>query len=165
MINLFILFSLSRMLGQDFILDKLGSNKNKVDSIKKDTGFLSACAWKINPLFPIRFLDLGFGLSRISLKKYFTASLVVLPIRILWLQIFLAAIDKKFLDSFMVMAQNIMQDPTNYQASSTHYVNFFMNYISRNPGFMGYTFFYYGLVIILTAVVVLRRMSAKEKTA
>jgi len=58
-----------------------------------------------------------------------------------------------------------MLDPTNINAVSTHYINFFMNYISGQPAFMGYTLFYYGLVVILTLIVLLRKVFFKERTA
>jgi uncharacterized membrane protein YdjX (TVP38/TMEM64 family) len=44
------------------------------------------------PLIPYRVLDVSFGLSKVSFKKYLCAVLLASPIRIFWIQFILAAI-------------------------------------------------------------------------
>lgn len=89
MINAVVLFSFSRNLGRGYVETKLGAGIRHLDQTIAETGFWQIFLLRLFPIIPLRFLDLGFGLSRISLKKYFTISLVGTPLRIFVVQFFL----------------------------------------------------------------------------
>ena len=90
MINLVALFSLSRLLGRDFVAARLPGKMQQLDRAVADTGFLSIFFLRFFPIVPFRFLDLGFGLTKISLKKYFIIAFLGSPLRIFLVQLFLA---------------------------------------------------------------------------
>src|SRR5436189_110289 len=46
----------------------------------------------MNPLVPFRFMDLGFGLTKLPFTKYFLAVVLGSPLRIFWLQFILAGV-------------------------------------------------------------------------
>ena len=71
--------------------------RKSIDEVKKDSSFLGVLALRLNPLAPFRIMDLGFGLSSISLKKYWLICLGASLPRILWLQFILAGVGISFL--------------------------------------------------------------------
>ncbi|MCR4337147.1 MAG: VTT domain-containing protein, partial [Candidatus Omnitrophica bacterium] len=66
--NLVVLFSLSRKLGRDFVENKLKGKQRRWDESLAKTGVGWIFLFKFFPIIPFRFLDLGFGLTKISLK-------------------------------------------------------------------------------------------------
>ncbi len=97
MVNVVIMFQLSRQLGREFVEKKFKLKSRDIDKVKKDSSFLGILALRINPLVPFRLMDLGFGLSSVSLKKYLFVALGASLPRILWLQFILAGIGPGFL--------------------------------------------------------------------
>ncbi|HQP10172.1 MAG TPA: VTT domain-containing protein, partial [Candidatus Omnitrophota bacterium] len=73
MVNAPIMFYLSRFLGRAYVQRRLGGNMQSLDKMQGDTSVLGAIAWRINPLVPFRFVDLGYGLTRMPFKKYFAS--------------------------------------------------------------------------------------------
>jgi len=90
--NTAIMFLLSRRLGREFIEQKYKLKAEAIDQVKKDSSVLGLVALRINPLIPFRLMDLGFGLSAISLKKYWMVTLIASIPRIFWLQVIIASI-------------------------------------------------------------------------
>lgn len=85
--NAFVLFYCSRKLGREFIRQKFNIKDRDIDKdIKRNKGFFSALLFRYNIIFPLRFVDIGAGLSSISFKKYFLAILIATPIRTLVVQ-------------------------------------------------------------------------------
>ncbi|MCR4337105.1 MAG: hypothetical protein NUV91_04785, partial [Candidatus Omnitrophica bacterium] len=64
-------------------------------------------------------LDLGFGLTKISLKKYFLISMVASPARILFVQYFLAMGVGSITDPQRI-AEIMMQDPVVFVVLSLY---------------------------------------------
>ncbi len=89
MINLVIMFQLSRRLGQAFVDRRLGRRRTNFQRMKKTTGVLGIAALRLPPLIPIRMLDLGFGLSKVPLRRYWLVCAIVTFPRILWQQVIL----------------------------------------------------------------------------
>lgn len=91
-INAFILFNFSRALGKEYIL-KAASQKH-LSSIEKLSriNFFWLFMFRLTPLVPFRFLDMACGLTNISFKKYLLAVIFGSPIRIFWVQFFLASL-------------------------------------------------------------------------
>ncbi len=90
MFNCLVLFTLSRKLGRSFVESKLKGKMRRVDEAIADTSFWSIFFLRFFPIIPFRFLDLGFGLTKISLRKYFVISLISSPLRIFFNLFFLS---------------------------------------------------------------------------
>ncbi len=110
-----ILFTISRKLGQEFVLQKLGMKKGSLDYGKRHSGFWSAFVLRINPLVPFRFMDLGFGLSKIQFDKYMWAVVLGSPMRIFMVQFILAGIGEaiihqgpKAMFDYLMVHQNVL---------------------------------------------------------
>jgi len=90
MINAIAMFMLSRKLGREYVAGKLKGGMKRLDEAVTETGFWSIFFLKVFPIVPFRFLDLGFGLTRIRLKKYLFISALGAPMRIFFQQFFLS---------------------------------------------------------------------------
>jgi len=90
MLNVIALFSLSRCLGRAYVSSRLRGRMQQVDQAVADTGFMSIFVMRFFPVIPFRFLDLAFGLTRISLLKYLTIAALGSPLRIFIVQLFLS---------------------------------------------------------------------------
>ncbi len=91
-INAYIFFNISRILGKGFVERKLsGRFRNfyeKLEHVNLGWVFLM----RVVPLIPYRVLDLSFGLSKYSFKKYLVVVLLASPPRIYLIQFVLAAV-------------------------------------------------------------------------
>lgn len=91
-VNAFIFFWLSRILGKDFMEKYLRGNfKNNYENLAK-INFGWVFLLRSIPLVPFRILDIIFGLSKISFKKYLLAVILASPPRIFFFQFILAAV-------------------------------------------------------------------------
>ncbi|MCF7877196.1 MAG: VTT domain-containing protein [Candidatus Omnitrophica bacterium] len=90
-INAYIFFKLSRLGGEAFFEKKL---KGRFKKIYQKIGNLNL-GWifliRAVPLIPYRVLDLGFGLSKLSFKKYLVVVILASLPRIFWIQFILAS--------------------------------------------------------------------------
>ena len=135
MFNATILFFLSRKLGREFVQKKFNIGEGHLDKIKKEAGILGILALRINPLVPFRFLDLGYGLSRVSFKKYLSVIVIASGPRIFWLQFILADV-----------GANVFKDIPALTA-----------YFQNHPFIVQYSGMYFLLVIVLTILGVKRK--------
>lgn len=87
--NAFILFSLSRKLGREFVVSKLKGKIKRLDELTAYSSYWGIFAMRVF-LVPFRFMDLGFGLTKISFKKYLAIIAVASPIRIFIFQYLLS---------------------------------------------------------------------------
>ncbi|MCK5081624.1 MAG: TVP38/TMEM64 family protein, partial [Candidatus Omnitrophica bacterium] len=141
MINSAIMFYLSRVLGREYVQQRLRIKAGELDKMKGDSSFLGVTAWRINPLIPFRLMDLGYGLTRISFKKYFCAIVVVSFFRILWLQFILAGIGTSLFGDVSAM----------------------LDYFLANPVVVRYSGIYFLVVIALTIMAVAARALRKRR--
>ena len=141
MINSAIMFYLSRVLGREYVQQRFRIKAGELDKMKGDSSFLGVTAWRINPLIPFRLMDLGYGLTRISFKKYFCAIVVVSFFRILWLQFILAGI-----------GTSLFQD-----------ISAMLDYFLANPVVVRYSGIYFLVVIALTIMAVAARALRKRR--
>lgn len=123
MINAIVLFHFSRNMGRAFIVEKAKLFKKDFDQGEWDPSVLGILALRINPLFPLRFLDLGYGLTRVPFKKYYRAVLLSTPFRVFLIQYMLAAVG---LDFFYQIAERgvmpLFRDPfLLYESLEGHY--------------------------------------------
>jgi uncharacterized membrane protein YdjX (TVP38/TMEM64 family) len=90
MLNLIIMFSMARALGRDFVAKQLKGKLQQLDENIAQTSFLSIFFLKLIPIVSYRVLDLFFGITKISLKKYFLISLLAAPVRLFFVQFVLS---------------------------------------------------------------------------
>lgn len=90
--NLTALFFISRQLGRGYVIKKFNIKEDHIKEVRRNTQVLDILAIRLNPLFPLRLMDIGFGLSSVSFRKYFMVSVFATPFRVLWLQFILAGI-------------------------------------------------------------------------
>ena len=110
MINLVIMFSLSRKLGRRFVESKLKKHLARMDEATKDLSFSWLFFLRFFPVVPFRFMDLALGLTNISLGRYFLIAALASPVRIFWIQFFLSKGLQNIKDP-MVLADYLVSDP------------------------------------------------------
>lgn len=104
LINATIMFHLSRRLGRSFIEEKFKIRQDHVDKAAKGSGVWPIFIFRTVPLVPFRVLDLAYGLTSVSFRKYLLVSAVAMPIRIFWLQFIAAGVGSAIFDHGRVMA-------------------------------------------------------------
>lgn len=142
MINAVIMFYLSRTLGREYVRQRFRVKQEALDKIKEDTSLLGIAAWRINPLVPFRFIDLGYGLTSMAFPKYVAGIAVVTFFRILWLQSILAGIGTSLFENVWAM----------------------VDYFIKNPHVVQYSMLYFFVVIVLTIAAMMARFLRKRKT-
>ncbi len=129
--NASILFLLSKKLGRDFVEEKFHLKKDDKKYSPDNAGFWTAFILRINPLVPFRFMDVGFGLTKLSFRKYFYAVVLGSPLRIFWLQFVIAA-----------LGEAVLKNP-----------GLMVEYLQNNKMAMAVSVFYIGGVIVVTLTV------------
>ncbi|MCK5580566.1 MAG: TVP38/TMEM64 family protein [Candidatus Omnitrophica bacterium] len=150
--NVFVLFMLSRRLGRDFVASKLHGGMKRLDQTIAETSFWSIFCFRLFPIIPLRVLDLGFGLTKISFKKYFWISFIGTPLRIFVIQFFLAILIKTGMS-----LHQFEQDPFAAMGSMHNILN---QYLNDHPGILFVCFFY--LLGSIVTIFILRRNSLKK---
>lgn len=140
-LNAAILFTISRTLGQEFVLARLGIDAQKLDYSKSQGGFWSAFVLRINLLVPFRFMDLGFGLSKIKFSSYIWAVILGSPMRILLVQFIIAGV-----------GEAILKDPTAMY-----------NYLMEHQDVLFWCAMYFLAVIIITVIALIKAFINKRK--
>ncbi len=104
MINNAMLFHLSRGLGREWLDRKFGLKGQDLGWVAKLCGVWQIFVLRILPLVPFRLLDLAYGLTAVSFRRYFTVSAVASPIRIFWMQSILAVVGGAVFEPEKVMS-------------------------------------------------------------
>jgi len=129
MINLVIFFNLSRKMGRGFVQDQLKGNWEKVDQAVTRTSDWWIFMIRMFTIIPLRFADIGFGLTGVKLRRYFVISAVATPIRIFVVQFFLS------------LGMDTITDPQKFAA-----------YLNAHPGIMFGGFAYFATALVLMFV-------------
>ena len=101
-INAYIFFNISHVLGQDFVERNLKGRFKRFYQRLEDISIGWIFMFRVVPLIPYRVLDLSFGLSKISFRKYLLAILLASIPRIFWIQFILFAVKGFSIDAMMV---------------------------------------------------------------
>ena len=136
LINAFALFHISRKLGQEYVLSKFKMEEKDLTKTKDNAGFLGVFTLRINPLVPFRLMDLGYGLTRITFRKYLSAISVSSLVRIFWLQLILAGVGAAVFKDFSAVNR----------------------YLTENPLVLMFSGLYFLSVVLLSLVVVILKM-------
>lgn len=92
MLNILVLFTLARKLGRKFVVEKFHITDKQIERAEQNVKVIQLFFLRSVPLVPFRFLDIGYGLTAIPLRKYLIISAVASPVRIFILQFVLAAV-------------------------------------------------------------------------
>ncbi len=142
LLNAFIMFSLSRNMGREYVIRNFPVTSEQLERTKNRERFYAVFALKINLLFPLRFLDLGYGLSKISLGKYLIISLFALPVRIFFQQYMVA-----------IVGESIVTDTSSAIIT-----------LSQNPYIVKWSIFYTVTVLVPTFIVIVLKLFRKNLT-
>ena len=138
--NAAIFFLFSRKLGREFVEQKFRIKPKQIEKVKGSSDFIGLFALRINPLISFRFLDLGVGLTRVSLLKYMIVVIIASPFRVFWLQWILA-------DAGM----ELLKDPGGL-----------MDYFIRNPAMLYYSAIYFLIVFVLSVISIIMKTVKKN---
>lgn len=139
--NASILFLLSRKMGRQFVEERFHWQSQDAKYAPKNAGFWTAFVLRINPLVPFRFMDVGFGLTKMPFRVYFYAVICGSLLRIFWLQYVIAG-----------MGQAVLKNPEAM-----------MEYFRDNVIALVVSWVYFLIVIIFTVGVVVNKFIKKGK--
>ncbi len=92
LINNGMLFHLSRRLGRSWLERKFHLQGKDVRWVERACGTWQIFILRIVPVVPYRLLDVAYGLTTVSFRRYFFVSALASPFRIFWLQFILAGL-------------------------------------------------------------------------
>jgi len=100
-INAYIFFNISHILGQDFVERNLKGRFRRFYERLENINIGWIFMLRVVPLIPYRVLDLSFGLSKVRFRKYLLAILLASIPRIFWIQFILASVRGFSIDAMM----------------------------------------------------------------
>jgi len=100
-INAYIFFNISHLLGQEFVEKNLRGRFKKFYERLENVNLGWIFMLRVVPLIPYRVLDLSFGLSKVRFRKYLIAILLASLPRIFWIQFILASVRGFSIDAMM----------------------------------------------------------------
>ncbi len=116
-INAAILFNLSRYLGRQYVEYSLKGKYANLDEKLSRLNFFWLFIFRAAPLIPYRFLDLGFGLTKISLRKYLIAVILGSPLKIFWIQYILTGVGKGILSNPLALSEYFLSNKSLFMFS------------------------------------------------
>jgi uncharacterized membrane protein YdjX (TVP38/TMEM64 family) len=96
--NAFIFFHMSRRLGRAYVEEKFHLKSGSLDRPGRRVGVWHIFLLRAFPIIPYRMLNLGYGLTSVSFRKYLIVSAVAMPFWLFWIQFILAAVGGSALD-------------------------------------------------------------------
>ena len=122
MVNAAAMFHLSRVLGREYVQQRLRVKSKELDQVKEDSSYLGLVALRLNPLIPFRLMDLGAGLTKVPFRKYFFAIVAVSFLRIFWLQYILEGIGTNLFKDMSAMVDYLTDNPIVVQCSAAYFL-------------------------------------------
>jgi uncharacterized membrane protein YdjX (TVP38/TMEM64 family) len=92
LVNAGIFFHISRKLGRAYVEEKFNLKREQLDRAERSSGTWHIFLLRTLPVIPFRILDLAYGLTSVSFRKYLIISAVAMPIRVFWVQFIAAAL-------------------------------------------------------------------------
>ncbi len=110
MINAFILFTLSRYLGRDFVKKYVFQGRlSRLDDRLGRIGAGELFLLRALPVVPFRFLDVAAGLTKIPFYFYFIWIALASPVRIFWVQFILVGVGDSLFNDPRVLVVYLME--------------------------------------------------------
>lgn len=109
--NACIFFQMSRKLGRAYVSERFHLKEESLARAGRKGSVWHIFLLRSLPILPFRLLDLAYGLSSVTFRKYLLVSAFALPVRIFWVQFVLAAMGGAIFDIPRAMAyfeQNIL---------------------------------------------------------
>ena len=101
--NSVVFFHMSRKLGRAYIAEKFHLKETKLESFGGKGGVWHIFLLRSMPLVPFKVLDLGYGLTSVTFRKYCLVTAVAMPAWIFWFQLIYAALGSSVLDPARLM--------------------------------------------------------------
>ena len=136
MINLVVLFNLSKKLGRNYVEDRLKGRFSGIYNRLEMLNFGQLLVLRMVPMISYRVIDLSFGLTKVPLRRYFLAALIGSLPRIFWIQYPLSAVGS-------LSADKIAQ------------------YFNSHPILM-YSYFIYTVFVLVAAVILYVKLFKKS---
>ncbi len=137
-INATVLFHLGRKLGRDYVEKKTQGRFKGFDNRIGAIGFGDLFVLRAIILVPFRFLDLGFGLTKINFRRYLTAVIWGSPLRIFIIQF-----------TLVILGDSLMKGPQEV-------VNTLLAYMQSSPAVFLSLFIFSCLYLIATVILIIR---------
>lgn len=122
LINSVIMFHTSRILGYEFVHQRTRVDEQRIKALEQSRSWLGVLAWRINPIVPLRFSDLGYGLTNISFLKYVIPSMIAILPRIFWQQYIFAGVDMSYLKDPQKMIEYMQGDMFILKYSAVYFL-------------------------------------------
>ncbi len=104
-INAFILFHISRLLGRGYVEKRLSGRYHKLDEKLGKINLFWLFVLRAAPLIPYRFLDLASGLTNMPFRKYLIAVIFGTPIKMFWIQYIIYSVGKSIFNDPAVLME------------------------------------------------------------
>jgi uncharacterized membrane protein YdjX (TVP38/TMEM64 family) len=104
LVNAAIFFHLSRKLGRAYIADQFHLKEGTLNRANRHGGVWHIFLLRTLPIIPFRIIDLAYGLTSVSFRKYIVVSALATPVRIFWVQFVVAALGGAIFDFNRAMA-------------------------------------------------------------
>lgn len=117
MLNMCTMFWFSRRMGRPFVKQRMKGRLHNMDEQMSHTSTPAIFFMKFYPIIPFRFLDLTYGLTKISFSRYALITLIAAPIRLYVIQYFMDVLIRFGITAvkgdFMLLVERFME-VTNY---------------------------------------------------
>lgn len=159
MIDSVIMFQLSRKLGRDYVAAKFRTKMGKIDRVRHDPSTFGIITWRINPLIPFRFIDLGYGLTNVSLRKYFFTVLIPSVFHVVWIQFAIAIMYEDFFRKIIEILNGFTftGNKTQFQPLLSSLRAVILEFYDVHPMIIIMSLVYFMIVAIVTLAAVTRR--------
>jgi len=134
MLNMVTMFWFSRKMGRAFIEQRFQGKMKNLDETVSNSSTAAIFFMRFYPYVPFRFLDLGYGLTKISFRRYALVSLIAAPIRVYVIQYFLS------------LGLGTALNPVQLQ-----------NYLADRPELMFWNSLYFLSSLVYLAILIFRR--------
>jgi uncharacterized membrane protein YdjX (TVP38/TMEM64 family) len=98
LVNAAIFFHMSRRLGRAYVEEKFHLGNERLDRAGRGRGVWHIFVLRAFPIVPYRILDLAYGLTTVSFRKYLIVTAVAMPAWIFWFQLIFAALGSSVFD-------------------------------------------------------------------
>ena len=130
MMNMAALFWFSRKMGRPFVEARASGRIRQIEDAASRTSAPVIFFMKFYPVISFRFLDLGYGLTKISFIKYAAISMLAAPVRLYIVQYFLDMMINfglvfngemsSYSERFMEMTYDIVDRPALFLALTVY---------------------------------------------
>jgi len=150
MIDAVIMFTLSRILGREYVEQKFKLKSDQAAKARKKTSVLEIFAWRINPLVPFRIMDLGFGITKVDFRKYFPMVMIASLPRIFWLQYIIATVGEGMFEAIKFKMKAMKEDKGNMINYIIEISDTMNSFFLDHPEILKFSVVYFLFIVVVT---------------